>query len=397
MEQLIKDCKNIIMKKIGILCIVLSCILIGMGVLWGNDVVSLCQGAQDISSMEADILENKEAAKIEHAYIQTDVEMIIGSYAEYKKQDDSKREVYYLMPIQDGTYFITIIAKEDDIPIFDEMENYFYYSIGNDEKTYPKAQHITGGFRLLNDEEKTYALDFFTGYDEEITTIDEITKILCPYAIEIDTIGSISIDHLWTILIVWILIAIICIIFVILYASNFFLKTIYKDIEDVSDTYKKALDKDYKEAKEVYDTKFGELMFYKKESYTIRIYRYEQIIWLYKKEILDKNKRNIQVYAYDITGKQFILYQSTKDIEAEKYLQILFDHCKHAILGYQEYLYETWVKNPRQLPVKIKELQDMQKQTKKIEDSEKKEEASIKKRRVLKEKQKKKEEKKQET
>lgn len=393
MKQLMKDCKNIVMKKMGILCIFLFCIIAGMGMLWGNDVISLCQGTKDFREVEEDILNNKEEASVKHDYIHTDVEMIIGSYAEYQKQDGSHHEVYYLMPIQNGSYFITIIANENYIPILDEMEMAFYNSIGKENKEYPEELRIEGGFRLLNNEEKSYALDFYTGYDETITTIDDISNILSPYAIEIGNIGTISIEHLWTMFTLWIVMLLILFLFAILYASNFFLRTLQKDINHLPESCKLALDKDYVEAKQLLNSKFGKKMLYQREFYTIRVFSYEQLIWLYKKEKLDKNKRNIAVYAYDYVGKQYILFQSSVEKEADKYIQEMFDHCSDAILGNQDYLYEIWRKSPRQLPVKIKELQDMKKKNevkkekkKTDEDEGKKEQSKIKKRKVVKDK-----------
>lgn len=390
MKQILKDCKSIIVKKIGIICILLSCILIGIAVLWGRDILALCSGPKEFSSVESILLEGKENDDIAHAYVETEVEMITGSYAEYQTQ--GSREVYYLMPLQNGTYFMSIIADAAYIPALDEMEAAFYDSIGKEENVYPEPIIIQGGFRRLNEEEKSYALDFFTGYDEEVTTIDEISKILSPYALEIGSVGTVPIDHLWTILVLWILLLLIFVIFIILYASNFFLRTFQDDIKHLPEDCLEHIEEDYKEAKELAHSKFGKRMLYKMDTYTMRVFSYEQFIWLYKKEVLDKNKRNIQVYAYTLLGKQIVLYQSTSEKEAEKYLQALFDHCKSAILGYQEYLYDIWKQHPRQLSVKIKELQNAakpvekkKKEKKTCEEAGKKETQKLKKRKVLQE------------
>lgn len=390
MKQILKDCKSIIVKKIGIICILLSCILLGIAMLWGRDILALCSGPKEFSSVESILLEGRENDDIAHAYVETEVEMITGSYAEYQKQES--REVYYIMPLQDGTYFMSIIADAAYIPALDEMEAAFYDSIGKEENIYPEPITIQGGFRRLNEEEKSYALDFFTGYDEEVTTIDEISKILSPYALEIGAVGTVPIDHLWTILVLWILLLLVFVIFIILYASNFFLRTFQDDIKHLPEDCLEHIEEDYKEAKELAHSKFGKKMLYKLDTYTMRVFSYEQFIWLYKKEVLDKNKRNIQVYAYTLLGKQIILYQSTSEKEAEKYLQTLFDHCKGAILGYQEYLYDIWKQHPRQLSVKIKELQNAakpvekkKKEKKTIEEAGKKETQKLKKRKVLQE------------
>lgn len=389
MKQVIKDCKNMIMKKVGILCILLFILLIAMAWLWGSDIFSLCKGPVELTEMEESLVNEKEAADVAHAYIERDVEMIVGSYAEYQKQNQGDKEVYYLMPIQDGTYFITIIADSSMIPTFDKMETAFYNSIGKEDKEYPETVHIKGGFRLLNDEEKSYALDFYTGYDEHVTTIDDLSNILFPYAIEIGNIGTVPIDNLWILFIAWILILLVFAILTVLYYTNFFLRTLQKDFLFLSENEKEEMDEDYKNAEEKFHTKFGKRMLYKKEAFTLRVFSYENMIWLYKKEVLAKNKRNIQVYAYDQRGIQHVLYQSESEKQAEEYLQFLFDHCKEAILGYQEYLYEAWKTKPKKLAVKIAELKSLEKHEEikkkkaKPKSAEHKEQKKIKKRKVI--------------
>ena len=83
MKALLQDGKAIIMKKAGVICYCLMSILLISAVIWGQDVYALLQGTTAFSEYEPSVNTTETKSKLKHAYIQTDIEMITGSYAQY--------------------------------------------------------------------------------------------------------------------------------------------------------------------------------------------------------------------------------------------------------------------------------------------------------------------------
>lgn len=359
MKALLQDGKAIIMKKIGVLCYCLFSVLLISAVIWGQDVYALLQGSTAFDQYEPYIKQIDTKSKLEHAYIHTDIEMITGSYAQHgtiKENEMQQKTVYYLMPIQNGEYFITIIANGDITTTLDKMETAFYNSIGTDDKSYPEKSHMEGGFKLLQEEEKTLALDYFKGYDNNIKTIEDLDKICSPYAIVVNQINNITIDSLWTLLWLWILVFSLLILTSALYFSGYLLKTLKADIKKLSDRCIECLDEDYKHATPIENLKIGTYCLYKKEPLTMRVYDYDNFIWVYQKETLVKKKGNFEVCAYDKKGTKHILWQGDQQKIAEKLAQRIFDHSHYALLGFESFIYEYWKENPGGLYEKLKEL-----------------------------------------
>lgn len=359
MKALLQDGKAIIMKKIGILCFCLMSALLISAVIWGQDVYSLLQGTTAFEQYEPDIKQTNTKDKLKHSYIQADIEMITGSYAQHgtmKENEMQNKTVYYLMPIQNGEYFITVIANGEITANLDEMEKAFYNSIGSDDKTYPEKLSIKGGFKLLQDEEKELALDYFKNYDSKIKTINDLDKICSPYAIVINQINHITTESLWTLLWLWLLVFAIFVFTTALYFSGYLLTKLKKDIKKLSDRCLECLDDDYRLATPIENLKIGVYCLYKKEPLTMRVYDYDNFIWVYQKEVLAKKKGSYQVCAYDIQGKQHILWQGHQQKTAEKLAQRIFDHCHNALLGFESFIYEYWKENPQGLYDKLQEL-----------------------------------------
>lgn len=347
------------MKKIGILCCCLLSVLLISAVIWGQDVYSLLQGTTAFNDYEPYLNQTDAKDKLTHAYIQTDIEMITGSYAQYgavKENEMQQKTVYYLMPIQNGEYFITVIANGAITANLDKMENDFYNSIGTDDKSYPEKLKIEGGFKLLQEEEKQLALDYFKGYDSKIKTVDDLAQLCSPYAIVIGQINNITTGSLWTLLWLWILIFSILILTSALYFSGYLLRILKADIQKLSNRCIEYLDVDYKQATPIENLKIGIYCLYKKEPLTMRVYDYDNFIWVYQKETLTKKKGNFQVCAYDLQGNQHILWQGNQQKTAEKIAQRIFDRSHNALLGFESFIYEYWKENPSGLYEKLREL-----------------------------------------
>lgn len=359
MKALIQDGKAIIMKKIGILCCCLLSVLLISAVIWGQDVYSLLQGTTAFTDYEPNLKQTDAKDKLIHAYIQADIEMITGSYAQHgaiKENEMQQKTVYYLMPIQNGEYFITVIANGDITASLDQMENAFYNSIGTDDKSYPEKLTVEGGFKLLQKEEKQLALDYFKSYDAKIKTIDDLDQLCSPYAIVIGQINHITTASLWTLLWLWVLVFSVLTLTSAVYFSGYLLKTLKADIRKLSDRCIECLDEDYKKATPIESLKIGTYCLYKKEPLTMRVYDYDNFIWVYQKETLAKKKGSFQVCAYDLQGTQHILWQGDQQKTAEKIAQRIFDRSHNALLGFESFIFEYWKENPSGLYEKLKEL-----------------------------------------
>ena len=147
MKKLLNDEKAIITRQLQIICGFFILILIVIALLFGSRFLELIQGAEPMSNLQ-------ETTKIDtNAYIDLDVYLISGSYAEkgVKKETQTyDKTVYYLMPLDQGNYFMSIIASDEMVEKLDEMENAFFQSIGEESKIYPENVHVRGSFRKLN-------------------------------------------------------------------------------------------------------------------------------------------------------------------------------------------------------------------------------------------------------
>lgn len=359
MNTLYQDGKKIIMKKIGIFCLICSAVLLCSALTWGNSVASLLGGSKEFENYEPYLFETNADDAMNHAYFDKEITMITGSYAEYgnvKENQIENQTVYYLMPTERGDHFITVIAHGSITGTLDEMENAFYNSIGSETKKYPDPLMIKGGFKKLQPEELKYALDYFKAYDPEIQSEADVLTVLSPYAIVVDQIDSIPVSSLWILLILWILIVLVFTLCVILYFSGICLKTLDADIGQLSDGLKDILDDDYKKAVVYEPLKIGDRLLYLRERWTWRVYDYDEIIWIYQKEELHKLKRRFEVCAYNKKGHKIILYHTQESKKAIKVAQKVFDHCHYALFGYESYIYEYWLEYPEKLYDKLKEL-----------------------------------------
>lgn len=388
MNQLYKDGKKIIMRKIGFFCLLLCVLLGGSAYLYGMSAKSLLEGSKDFADYESYLYNRMENENLNYAYVHTDIEMITGSYAQYgegREESGDDQIVYYLMPINNGEFFVTIIAYGDIVSSLDQMEESFYQSIGNEIKNYPDPIPIKGGFRRLNEEELTFALDYFKGYDTSIETIDDLSNVFSYYALTIDEIHSVSVDGLRIILLLWILLLVLLFICIIVYQSKVMMVPLNKDMDELSAVLYEQIDTDYAKAKRYDHLKLGERMLYVKTKMSMHVYDYDRFIWLYDKEVLSKRKRSFEICAYDKQGKRYVIWQGDDEQRAKRLAWKIMEHCDNCMYGYQSHLYEFWKRYPKDLYEKcvemslIREKVDPQDSKKKVRQEKNKEEKRNKK------------------
>ncbi len=359
MNQLYKDGKKIIMRKIGFFCLILCILLGGSAYLWGRNVISLIEGSQDFEAYESYLYNLEENETLSYAYIHTDIEMITGSYAQYgevKEGNTDDQIVYYLMPINNGEFFVTVIGHGRIIASLDQMEDSFYQSIGSEEKNYPEPISIKGGFTRLREEELNFALDYFKGYDASIESIHDLSNVFSFYAITIDEIHSVSIDSLRLLFILWILMLILLLICIIVYKSKVMMVPLNKNIDELSAELYERLDEDYAKANRYDNLKLGERMLYVKMKMSMHVYDYDRFIWLYDKELLSKRKRSFEICAYDKQGKRYVIWQGDDEERARRLAWKIMEHCENCMYGYQSHLYEFWQRYPKELYDKCVEM-----------------------------------------
>ena len=135
---------------------------------------------------------------------------------------------------------------------------------------------------------------------------DLFNKLCSPYAIVIDQINNITTDSLWTLLWLWIFIFTLFMIVAVLYFSGYLLKPLKADIRKLSNRARECIDEDYKQATPIENLKIGTYCLYQKQPFTMRVYEYDNFIWIYQKETIAKKKGCFEVCAYDIQGNQYI-------------------------------------------------------------------------------------------
>lgn len=357
-----KDCRKRIYKNFGSIVLILFAICSILAILYTKPIISLFQGSNEFSTYE-DKLINKENLDVfddlENGYTNVNIKTVIGSYAEYgsKKGEGIDREsVYYLMPIQDGTYFVTIIANKDNIAKLDEMEKIFQKNIGSEEKIYPESITISGGFVSLSDEEKAYAYEFFEGFDENVKDVSQLSQILSPYAIHIGEIGNTSIPTLWTIMCMMSILLGICIVSTYIIYKDILLRDFITYLHALSEEEQSLLEEDYRNAEHIYDVIFGKKYLYKKTRFAYEIFPYDEQIWMYKERCAKQRVITYQIQVYNKEGIVNIIYKNSDEKTVEKVLNLFFDHCHNAVLGYQFSLHVTAMDNPEKLYKKVKDL-----------------------------------------
>lgn len=359
MNTLYKDGKKIIMRKIGFIALFL-CILLGGSIfLWGRSAQSLLAGSQAFSEYVQYLYNTEENDTLNYAYIHTDIEMITGSYAQYgevKEGINDDQVVYYLMPIHNGEFFVTVIGYGSMVNELDMMEESFYSSIGSEDKNYPDPIAIKGGFRHLNEEELAFALDYFKGYDDKIENVEDLAGIFSFYAISVNEIHGTSIAGLQMLWMLWIILVVLIVISFIVYRSKVMMYPLSKDMDELSAHLYDQIDQDYPKAQRYGQLYLGEQMVYVKTKISMHVYDYQRFIWLYYKERLSKKKRLFEVYAFDKEGKRYLLWQGEKEAHAYRICQLMMDRCDECLYGYHTSLFDFWCRYPKQLYQKCVEL-----------------------------------------
>lgn len=351
MKKLFNDEKAIITRQLQIICGFFIFILIVIALLFGSRFIELIQGPEPMSNLQ-------ETSEIDtNAYIDLDVYLISGSYAEKgmkKEAQVSDKTVYYLMPLDQGNYFMSIVASGDMVEKLDEMENAFFQSIGEDSKIYPDNVHVKGSFRKLNEDELTFAFDYFKDYDDTIKEREDLDRVMSMYAFVYNEIQGYQINDLWMLMGVWIILFFICVVMIILFIAKFFMRPLLRDIAKLDKEVKKSIDFDYQNAAEIDHVKIGTLAVYQRRSFTWRLWQNEHLIWIYKKECLNKRQREYEICIFDQYGTKTQLWKGKDEGKAERILKKLSANCPRALIGFEAYLYEEWKRDPKHLQDRCK-------------------------------------------
>ncbi|BCJ93494.1 hypothetical protein acsn021_10630 [Anaerocolumna cellulosilytica] len=328
--------------RIGLVAAALIMVLI----FFTGDFVKSIQGPKDLYSINA--------KDIPGAYVTGEITAMIDPFAEYYTYDSdgtkNSTEQYYIIPVGEEEYAAIEIKPED----FDIADRIYYdtydYLYGNiDELTV--SMKITGTFQEMDPEMVQYfeetiaASDYFYDFSEE-----EIDKLIYPYVLKKDMIGSNDTIPLYLIMALTVVLFLYIIIVLIKIITGAYLNSIRKYISNnESSTSQERIEADFENAVKVESTRIGETWTYYFDGLKPMIINNSDIIWAYQ-EIVTHRRNGIKVG----TTKSVILYNRNKNKitlamkktdSIELILETYARQHSHIVMGYSENLKATLKKD----------------------------------------------------
>lgn len=356
MKQFYRYTRSILLKKLYITFIILFIVFSGMVLLWGNTVYSYIKGPQSLSNIESELetVELIETNTYKHKYYKKEIEYIVGSYAEFRSNKNEVTTVYYLNPINNKNYYLTVIANPKHYNTLTEMENAFYNSIGKKENIYVDPIQVNGSLRLMNIEEKKAAITYFNKYNNDQITLDNLQTYISPYVFVIDCIDQFSLSFLSVLKMLFMFVGIIIIIITVLIVTHCVLLPTYYDVKKlrlgIND-----IEYDFLSSQKICSLCIGTNLIYVPIMKFLRIFRLSDVIWFYSIEHHKKSGTQYDVYIHLKKGKKYKIYRTTNRRNVKRILQILSSNCNQYVLGYYDELYEIWKKDKKHFYMYLKD------------------------------------------
>lgn len=362
MKKFIKECRKEMLKRNLIVVALLAIVLVVLLWIQGPRMLNYIGGAKDFESISNELVVSNDHSvtdmdDLKNQLVKLDIDLIVGSYAEYGQKDESPDYVYYLYPMNYEDYYLTIIANRDYIENLDIMEEAFYNKVMDEENIeLPDTIETKGGFQKLSEEALPLALEFFESEEDGITSISDLDKIMSPYAYVIDEMNTTSLVAIPVYMGMCVLLGVAIIVLLILCYTGPQLKAITADIDEFDEAERNHIDEDFAQASVVKKLRFGKLFYYVKTKWQYRIFAYQKQLWIFKKPAMNLHRPAFSLYAYNDKGVAFIITTSEDEKEIDTYIQNLYDHCEQAIFGEQAELWELAKRDPQALVAKIKEM-----------------------------------------
>lgn len=351
-DQLKKLSMKGVMKRLGAGIVALLIILF----VAGQSFLKLAKGPQDLYQLTVDQLPN--------SYVEGDINVILGAYAEYYvENDDGTEEVtdnYYIIPVGEEE-FVGLAVNKEDFSTADQIYNETYDYMMGYRDDLSTSMRVTGTINKMEDDVYEFYEEWFmTSGILENPTKEEFERVALPYVLEIDKVGKLDTY------IVYLLAALsVILILAMLYAfiagiSGLYLRPVKKYITKHQDLVsEERVESDFMNATTIENVMVGNTWtFYTKGCKTYMIEN-KDIVWAY----LEETTHRVNGIKSGVS-KSLILYNQKKKklaipMKKSNYVNSvlgIYSHTQpHMVIGFSEELkkcfnkdFETFIRIPYQ-------------------------------------------------
>lgn len=351
-DQLKKLSMKGVMKRLGAGIVALLIILF----VAGQSFLKLAKGPQDLYQLTVDQLPN--------SYVEGDINVILGAYAEYYvENDDGTEEVtdnYYIIPVGEEE-FVGLAVNKEDFSTADQIYNETYDYMMGYRDDLSTSMKVTGTINKMEDDVYEFYEEWFmTSGILENPTKEEFERVALPYVLEIDKVGKLDTY------IVYLLAALsVILVLAMLYAfiagiSGLYLRPVKKYITKHQDLVsEERVESDFMNATTIENVMVGNTWtFYTKGCKTYMIEN-KDIVWAY----LEETTHRVNGIKSGVS-KSLILYNQKKKklaipMKKSNYVNSvlgIYSHTQpHMVIGFSEELkkcfnkdFETFLRIPYQ-------------------------------------------------
>jgi hypothetical protein len=341
-----------VMKRLGAGIIALLIILF----VAGQSFLKLAKGPQDLYQLTVDQLPN--------SYVEGDINVILGAYAEYYvENDDGTEEItdnYYIIPVGEEE-FVGLAVNKEDFGTADQIYNETYDYMMGYRDDLSTSMKVTGTINKMEDEVYEFYEEWFmTSGILENPTKEKFERVALPYVLEIDKVGKLDTY------IVYLLAALsVILVLAMLYAfiagiTGLYLRPVKKYITKHQDLYsEERVESDFMNATTIENVMVGNTWtFYTKGCKTYMIEN-KDIVWAY----LEETTHRVNGIKSGVS-KSLVLYNQKKKklaipMKKSNYVNSvlgIYSHTQpHMVIGFSEELkqcfnkdFESFLKLPYQ-------------------------------------------------
>ncbi len=338
LEQLKKQSRKSTRNRL-IICLLIT--IISLLVVSGS-LSKLISGPEKLDDLPLD--------RISAAYVNADINAILGNFAEYyEESDDGSKNVtdnYYVIPVGDEEFIGLQVSKED----FDSAELIFNqtmdYLIGNtDELT--SIMNVTGSVNDMDSEVYDYYKEWFEEYGY---TDEEIDNVALPYILQIGYIGAMDQVAVYGLLALAAVGLLLTVIIIIQSLTGSYLSRIKKYIrENESSASMERIESDFENAAALGSVWVGKLFTYYFQGNKAWILKNSDIVWAYLLNVTHKTygikvgtTKTLLIYTRD-KKKHSVQVKKSDDITA--ILQQLSETNPYVVTGYSDELMKLFKKD----------------------------------------------------
>lgn len=323
----------------------LICLLIVgvVAIVTGKSVTKLIEKPQKLDDLAIEQLSG--------AYVNGDINAIIGNFAEYyeENEDGSEKNVtdnYYVIPVGEEEFIGLQVAKQD-FDGADQIYNETMDYLMGDKSELTTSMNVTGTINDMEGEVYDYYVDWFEscGYTQE-----EINKLALPYILQIGYVGDLDSFTTYGLLIVGVVSLLLALIIIIQAITGAYLSRIKKYIkQNETSIDMERIEVDYEGAEELGSVRIGKLFTYYFQGNKAWLLKNADIVWAYLYNVTHKTygikvgvTRTLIVYTKD-KKKHSIQVKKSDDITA--ILNKLPEVNPQMVAGYSDELMKLFKKD----------------------------------------------------